>query len=127
DLLALVGNGEPTFLANRAPFQFLSGTLSFPPAYYQALAWFAPVWLGSSGKLDLLAFTRAGQFAAFEKEGPASHWLEVKLDGFKSNKQGIGTVVELKSGNFYKKVEVTSGPVRVSTGDLAKLDVVRVT
>ena len=127
DLLALVGNGEPTFLANRAPFQFLSGTLSFPPAYYQALAWFAPVWLGSPGKLDLLAFTRAGQFAAFEKEGPASHWLEVKLDGFKSNKQGIGTVVELKSGNFYKKVAVTSGPVRVFTGELAKLDVVRVT
>src|SRR2546428_10805899 len=53
--------------------------------------------------------------------------MEVKLNGFKSNMQGIGTIVEFKAGNFYSKVQGTGSPVRVFTGGLKKLDVVRVT
>jgi hypothetical protein len=64
---------------------------------------------------------------AFEKEGPPAHWVEVKMNGYKSNSGGIGSVVEFKAGNYYNKVIVTSSPVRVFTGDLQKLDVIRVT
>ena len=71
--------------------------------------------------------TRSGQLRAFEKEGPPAHWVEVKMNGYKSNSRGIGSVVEFKAGNYYNKVMVTSSPVRVFTGDLAKLDVIRVT
>jgi hypothetical protein len=53
--------------------------------------------------------------------------MEIKLKGFKSNVEGIGTVVELKAGNFYKRVLATGGPVRAYVGNLTKLDVVRVT
>ena len=49
------------------------------------------------------------------------------MNGYKSNSQGIGSVVEFKAGNYYNKVLVTSSPVRVFAGDLAKLDVIRVT
>jgi hypothetical protein len=53
--------------------------------------------------------------------------VEVKMNGYKSNNRGIGSVVEFKAGNYYNKVIVTSSPVRVFTGDLSKLDVIRVT
>jgi hypothetical protein len=49
------------------------------------------------------------------------------MSGFKSNTQGIGSVVEFKAGNYYNKVVITSSPLRVFTGALGKLDVVRVT
>src|ERR1019366_9273259 len=55
-----------------------------------------------------------------------AHWVEVKMNGYKSNSGGIGSVVEFKAGNYYNKVLVTSSPVRVFTGDLSKLDVIRV-
>jgi hypothetical protein len=86
-----------------------------------------PTWLGSPGTLHLVGVTRAGQLVAYEKAGPPARWMEVKLTGFKSNTQGIGSIVEFKAGNFYDKVVVTGNPVRVFTGELAKLDVVRVT
>ncbi|HKS95760.1 MAG TPA: hypothetical protein VJV74_06440, partial [Terriglobia bacterium] len=125
DLLVLDANGKPHFIQNRGG-HFAEHALRFA-APEPALAYLDPAWLSNPGKLDLLSFTRQGNFGVFEKQGQAPHWLEFKLDGYKSNKQGIGTLVELKSGNFYKKVEVTGDPVRVFTGDLSKLDVVRVT
>ena len=51
----------------------------------------------------------------------------MKLSGFKSNNQGIGSVVEFKAGNYYNKVVVTASPVRVFTDGINKLDVIRVT
>jgi Tfp pilus assembly protein PilF len=126
DLLQVDASGKAHFIRNRGG-RFEERPLSLPSTGEQALACLTPAWLRAPGKLDLLAFTRQGEFAALEKEGAAPRWLEIRLDGFKSNKQGIGTVVELKSGNFYKKVEVTGEPLRVFTGDLLKLDVVRVT
>lgn len=125
DLLLLDSNGKPHFIQNRGG-HFAERALRFASSE-PVLAYLLPAWLSNPGKLDLLSFTRQGDFDVLEKQGPAPHWLEFKLDGYKSNKQGIGTVVELKSGNFYKKVEVTGEPVRVFTGDLSKLDVVRVT
>jgi Tfp pilus assembly protein PilF len=84
-------------------------------------------WIDAVGKLQVLAADPAGPWRLFEKQGPPPHWLEVRLDGYKSNKQGTGTIVELKAGNFYKKVMAGGGPVRIFTGPLVKLDVVRTT
>ena len=39
----------------------------------------------------------------------------------------MGAVVEVKAGNFYRKVLVTGGPLRLFTGNREKLDVVRLT
>ncbi len=49
------------------------------------------------------------------------------MEGSKSNKEGVGSEVELKQGNFYSKVLISNGPAYVYTGSLAKLDVVRAT
>ncbi len=99
--------------------------ITVPPS--QPLASLTPAWLTSPGQLDLFGVTRAGHLVAWQKAGPPEHWMVVRMDGYKSNKEGIGSILEFKAGNFYKKVEVTNGPVRVFTGNLAKLDVVRAT
>jgi hypothetical protein len=51
----------------------------------------------------------------------------VKLMGYKSNTQGIGSLVEIKAGNYYNKVVVTGSPLRIFAGGLSQVDVVRVT
>ena len=126
DLVVLDANGKPHFVANREG-RFREEPLAWPAVGDDPLGDLVPAWLGSPGKLDLAAVTGHGQLAIFEKEGPPAHWLEVTFDGYKSNKGGVGDIVELKAGNFYKKVVATGGPLRIFTGDLAKLDVVRIT
>jgi hypothetical protein len=61
------------------------------------------------------------------RRSPWPHWLEIALAGEKSNEKGIGGVLEVKAGNFYHKLMVTHSPVRVFTGTLPRVDVVRVT
>jgi hypothetical protein len=125
DLLVADSGGKLHFIANRAgKFQEAGLTL---PAKAQTLAAMLPTWLSTPGRLDLVAVTRRGDLSAYEKEGPPARWLEVKMNGYKSNTQGIGSIVEIKAGNFYNKVLVTGDRTRIYAGDLAKLDVVRVT
>jgi tetratricopeptide (TPR) repeat protein len=125
-LLVMDTNGKTHFIANHMG-SFQEESLAWPIQGSNALGHLIPSWLGTPGKLDLLSVTDEGQLRAFEKKGPPARWLEVKLNGYKSNKLGVGTVVEVKAGNFYEKVFATGDPVRVYTGNLAKLDVVRVT
>jgi tetratricopeptide (TPR) repeat protein len=126
DLLAADALGGLHFLVNQGG-RFREGSLTLPLSNSAELASLIPTWWENPGQLGLLAMTRSGQLRAFEKQGPPAHWVEVKMNGFKSNSQGIGSVVEFKAGNYYNKVVVTSSPLRVFTGDLAKLDVLRVT
>ena len=126
DLLVADSLGKLHCLANRLG-KFTEVEFALPAAKNDAFAALQSTWLGSAGKLNLLGVTRGGQIAAYEKEGTPTRWLEVKMTGFKSNALGIGGIVELKAGNFYNKLLVTGDRVRVYTGDLTKLDVVRVT
>ena len=86
-----------------------------------------PALVAGPGKLDLVGFPASDKMAVYQRENLGAHWVEVNFDGYKSNKQGAGDVVELKAGNFYDKIMATGGPVRVFTGNMARLDVVRVT
>jgi len=126
DLLVADAHGLLHFLVNHEG-RFREGSIALPVGNPATLAALIPTWLENPGKIDLLALTRSGQLLAFEKEGPPPRWVEVKMSGYKSNSRGIGSVVEFKAGNYYNKVIITSSPVRVFTGDLAKLDVIRVT
>ena len=86
-----------------------------------------PASLRNPGKLNLVATARDGSLLVYENQAAPSHWAEVKLNGSKSNTQGIGSVVEFKAGDFYEKVTATGEPARIFTGDRTRLDVVRVT
>ena len=98
--------------------EFREESLTLPLSNAAGLASLIPTWREDPGQLDLLAMTRSGQLRAFEKQGPPVHWVEVKMNGFKSNSRGIGSVVEFKAGNYYNKVVVTGSPLRVFTGNL---------
>jgi tetratricopeptide (TPR) repeat protein len=126
DLLVADSSGQWRYIANRGG-KFQEAPLALPDGATNALAVVKPTWLTAQGKLNLVALSRSARLTALEKDGPPSRWLEVKMTGFKSNALGVGSVVELKAGNFYNKLIVNTDRLRVYTGDLAKLDVVRVT
>ena len=126
DLLVADSEGKLRFVLNQQG-RFVDRSIDLPTESAAAFTAFAATGLSNAGQLDLLAMTRNGQLQVFEKQGPPAHWMEVKMNGYKSNNGGVGSVVEFKAGNFYNKVLVTSSPVRVFTGDLQKFDVIRVT
>ncbi|MGH9453883.1 MAG: FG-GAP-like repeat-containing protein, partial [Terriglobia bacterium] len=76
----------------------------------EAVSTLLPALIAGPGKLDFVGFTASDEMAVLEREASASHWVEVNLDGYKSNKQGVGDIVELKVGNFYDRVIATGGP-----------------
>ncbi|HEV2423755.1 MAG TPA: FG-GAP-like repeat-containing protein [Terriglobia bacterium] len=84
-----------------------------------------PSSLVNPSRLDLVAAAADDGFHVFE--GPPERWAQVTLDGYKSNKAGVGCAVEFKSGDYYEKLLATGNPVRVFTGNVSKLDVIRVT
>jgi tetratricopeptide (TPR) repeat protein len=126
DLLARDASGKWRLIVNHCG-KFREGSISLPASSAAGVAMLSPMWLSNPGKLDLVGLTLDGQLLAYEKEGPSPHWLEVKLIGYKSNNEGIGSLVEVKAGNYYSKAVVTGSPIRVFAGNLAKVDVVRVT
>ncbi len=126
DLLSVDAGGKWHLITGRGG-RFRETALVLPAAESQPLSDAAATWLGAPGELNLVGVNSAAKLAAFAKEGPAARWLEVKMSGFKSNTQGIGSIVEFKAGDFYRKVSVAGDRVRVYTGDLSRLDVVRVT
>jgi tetratricopeptide (TPR) repeat protein len=124
DLVVVDGSGKWRLIANHAG-KFSAQSIELTAR--KTLSQLTPAWLVNPGKLDLVGVETSGEVVAFERQGPPVRWVEVRFDGFKSNKQGIGNIVEFKAGNFYKKALATGDPVRVYTGDLTKLDVVRTT
>jgi Tfp pilus assembly protein PilF len=126
DLLCRDAGGKWRLLVNHSG-KFREGSVSIPASAATGVVTLSPTWLGNPGKLDLVGLTPNGQLLAYEKEGPDPRWLEVKLQGYKSNAQGIGSLVEVKAGNYYNEVVVTGSPIRVFAGTLSKVDVVRVT
>lgn len=126
DLLVADSAGKLHLLANRLG-RFHEEAIHLPIIDSAKLASLAATWIGKPGVLDLVGTTRSGTLAAWAKAGLPEHWLEISMEGSKSNKEGVGSEIELKQGNFYDKVLISSGPAYVYTGNLAKLDVVRAT
>jgi tetratricopeptide (TPR) repeat protein len=126
DFLMPDAQGAWHLIADRAG-RFHPERIHVPAPPSERLSSLTSTWLTKPSQLDLIGVTRQGRLTVWQKEGAPEHWLEVNMDGYKSNKEGVGSIVEFKAGNFYKKVEVTGGPVRIFTGDVAKLDVVRAT
>lgn len=125
DLVAFDASGRLQAGRNRAGVLGEITELSY--GYTSSVVTLSATSLFDPGKLDLVTADTDGMLRVLEKQDSAAHWASVKLEGSKSNKEGTGSVVEFKSGGFYKKVIATSGRVHIFTGDIGKLDVVRVT
>jgi len=59
--------------------------------------------IDNDGFLDVLVTTNSGPAYLFHNEGGSSHSLRLKLVGTKSNRDGIGAVVHVTSGEGNKK------------------------
>ncbi len=73
------------------------------------------------GALDIIVTTNNGPAHLFRNDGNASgnHWLCIRLQGTKSNRDGIGAVVRVKSPNHSQWQTVHSGSSYASQSDLA--------
>jgi len=73
------------------------------------------------GALDVIVTTNNGPAHLFRNDGNANgnHWLCIRLQGTKSNRDGIGAVVRVKSPNHWQWQTVHSGSSYASQSDLA--------
>jgi hypothetical protein len=73
------------------------------------------------GALDVIVTTNNGPAHLFRNDGNANgnHWLRLKLQGTKSNRDGIGAVVRVTSPNHSQWQTVHSGSSYASQSDLA--------
>ncbi len=72
------------------------------------------------GDLDVLIATNHGPAVLYRNDGGNSnHWLSVKLEGTRSNRNGIGAVVRVTSAGGTQSQTVHSGSSFCSASDLA--------
>lgn len=74
---------------------------------------FRSVTLGdydNDGDTDFLLTVNGARPLLFRNEGGnQNRWVKIRLKGTNSNKSGIGTKVEIKSGTLWQKVEINGG------------------
>jgi hypothetical protein len=64
----------------------------------------------NDGDTDVLLTVNGGKPVLLRNDGGnQNNWIKVRLQGTNSNKSGVGTKVEVKSGALWQKVEVNGG------------------
>ena len=74
--------------------------------------------IDNDGALDVLVTTNGGRPWLFHNEGQTNHSLRVKLEGTKSNRDGIGAIVRVTSGGAKQWQMLRSGSSYLSQSEL---------
>lgn len=74
--------------------------------------------INNDGALDLLLSTNGGPAFLFRNRGATNHSLRVKLEGTKSNRDGIGAAVKVTSGDDSQSKSLCSGSSYLSSSEL---------
>jgi enediyne biosynthesis protein E4 len=74
--------------------------------------------INNDGALDVLMTTNGGRAYLYRNEGTSNHSLRIKLVGTKSNRDGIGAVIKLASGQIKQSKMVRSGSSYLSQSEL---------
>jgi hypothetical protein len=74
--------------------------------------------INNDGAPDLVITTNAGPASLFLNQGSTNHALRIKLIGTKSNRDGIGAVVSVKSATTFQKQMLRSGSSYLSSSEL---------
>jgi enediyne biosynthesis protein E4 len=74
--------------------------------------------IDNDGDLDLLVTTNGGPAALLRNDGGVNKSLRIKLDGTKSNRDGIGATVTVRSGKDNQTQMLRSGSSYLSSNEL---------
>ena len=74
--------------------------------------------IDNDGDLDILMTTNGGPAVLFRNQGVTNHGLRIKLEGTRSNRDGIGTVVTVKAGGEKQSLMLHSGSGYLSASEL---------
>jgi enediyne biosynthesis protein E4 len=74
--------------------------------------------IDNDGDLDILMTTNGGPAVLFRNEGVTNHGLRIKLEGTRSNRNGIGTVVTVAAGGEKQTLTLHSGSGYLSASEL---------
>jgi hypothetical protein len=74
--------------------------------------------INNDGAPDIVITTNNGPASLFLNEGATNHALRIKLAGTKSNRDGIGAVVSVKSATTFQKQMLRSGSSYLSASEL---------
>ena len=74
--------------------------------------------INNDGAPDIAITTNGGPASLFLNEGTTNHALRIKLEGTKSNRDGIGAEVSVKAGNLAQKEMLRSGSSYLSASEL---------
>ncbi|MGA8111574.1 MAG: CRTAC1 family protein [Acidobacteriaceae bacterium] len=74
--------------------------------------------INNDGAPDIILTTNGGPAALFLNQGATNHALRIKLIGTKSNRDGIGSVVWVKTPTFGQKKMLRSGSSYLSSSEL---------
>ncbi len=133
-----VAYAEPPHLFHNlggGKFQEVTGQVGAAFAWPKVARGAAYADFDNDGALDVLMTTNAGRAWLFHNQGGTNQSLRVKLQGTKSNRDGIGAVVRVTSGKDKQWQMVRSGSSYLSQSELtltfglgaaAKADVVEV-
>src|SRR5260370_21756217 len=74
--------------------------------------------LNGDGRLDVVVSAINAPAEIWMNESPDNHWLEIKLQGTKSNRDGVGALVKVvtKSGSQYNHMTTSAGYASSSAG-----------
>ena len=104
-----LGNGKFTEVTSSAGAAFAMPRVARGAAYAD---------IDNDGDLDLLVTTNGGPAVLFRNDGAANHSLRVKLVGVKTNRDGIGAVVRVRSGRDQQWQMLRSGSSYLSQSEL---------
>jgi hypothetical protein len=90
--------------------------------------------LDSDGDLDLVAMSAEGDLDLLRNDGGSrNRWVRVTLSGLVSNRNGVGSTVEVRAGSLYQSVETSAATPAIAPagllfglGDRMDADVVRI-
>ena len=101
DIVTPVGNGEVKVYRNTGGREPVETSLrsNRTPA-------FASGDLNADGAVDLLTIDDKGSLVALKNEGASKNYVAVNLTGRASNRSGIGTKAEIRSGSLSQKLEL---------------------
>jgi tetratricopeptide (TPR) repeat protein len=83
--------------------------------------------LDGDGAFELLQGGEDGRIRVLREQETSGRFVRIVLEGKRTNRQGIGAVLELKAGRFYRRAMYPGHPITLGTEDRERLDVVRVT